>query len=73
MNIKIQFALNNDFYLKKYLREHSYFYKDLIRNPRFINNLVELMKKEYGFTLNDRLEKIKDNMKAFNAFMDVLK
>ncbi len=73
MNIRIQFALNNDLYLKRYLREHSYYYKDLIRNPSFINHLYELMKKAYGFTINNKLEKIKDNMKTINTFMDVLK
>ena len=73
MDIRIQFSLNSDIYLKKYLREHSYYYKDLILNTNFINNLYQLMKKEYGFTLNDRLDRIKDNMKTINTFMEVLK
>ena len=73
MDVRIQFALNNDIYLKKYLREHSYYYKDLILNSNFLSNLYQLMKKEYGLTLNDRLEKIKDNMKTINTFMDILK
>ena len=60
-------------YLKRYLRSHSNFYKDIIRNPSFINEVDELMKKEYNLTFPDKLEKIKDNISLINSFMDVLK
>ena len=40
-------------YLKRYLREHSGFYKDIIRNPSFINEVENLMKKEYSLTFPD--------------------
>ena len=73
MNINIQYVLNNDLLLKKYLREHSNYYKTIIRNPSFINELYFLMKKEYHLTLPDKLDKIKDNISLVNTFMDVLK
>ena len=59
--------------LKRYLREHSNYYKDIIRNPVFINNIIELMKKEYKLTFPDKLEKIKDNITMVNSFMDIIK
>lgn len=73
MPIQVQFTLNSNFYLKRYLREHSYFYKDLIRNPYFIHELNNLMKEEYHLTLHDKLDKIKDDISMLNTFMDVLK
>lgn len=73
MNIRIQYILNSDIYLKKYLREHSFYYKELIRNPDFIKKLHELMKKEYHLTIPDKLDKIKDNINFINTFVDVLK
>lgn len=73
MNINIQYILNNDILLKRYLREHSSYYKNIIRNPSFINELYLLMKKEYHLTLPDKLDKIKDNISLVNTFMDVLK
>ena len=73
MNIRIQFMLDTNPYLKKYIRENSSYYKDIVRNPAFILNLEELMKKEYGLTLPDKLEKIKDNISMFNSFIDLLK
>ena len=47
MDYKVQYILNNNYYLKRFLRENSNFYKDLIRNPNYINELNEIMKKEY--------------------------
>ena len=73
MNIKVQFMVEANPYLKRYLREHSEYYKDIIRNPLFINKLEELMKKEYGLTFPDKLSKLKDNISMFNSFMDILK
>ena len=73
MNINIQFMLDNDPILRKYLREHSNYYKNIIRNPNSIYEIIELMKKEYHLTLPDRLDKIKNNISLVNTFMDVLK
>ena len=73
MDINIEYLLNSDPLLKRYLREHSNYYKELIRNPLFINELIVLMKKEYHLTLPDKLDKIKDNISLVNTFMDVLK
>ena len=73
MNIKIQYLLDNDLMLKRFLRENSKYYKDIIRNPNYINEVINLMKKEYHLTLPDRLDKIKNNISLFNTFMDVLK
>lgn len=73
MNINVQYILNNDLLIKKYLREHSNYYKNIIREPSFINELYSLMKKEYHLTLPDKLDKMKDNISLVSTFMDVLK
>ena len=73
MDYKIQYLLNNNYYLKKFLRENSNYYKDLIRNPNFINNLNEIMKKEYKLTIPDKLKKIKEDINMLNSVMNILK
>ena len=73
MNIRIQYILDSNPLLKRYLREHSNYYKNIIRNPVFINEMVELMKKEYHLTFPDKLDKFKNNISLINTFMDVLK
>ena len=59
--------------LKRYLREHSHYYKNIIRNPEYINILIDSMKKDYKLTFPDKLEKIKDNIGMINSFMDIIK
>ena len=73
MHVRVQFMLEANPYLKRYLHEHSNYYKNLIRNPEFIIQMEEMMKKEYGLTFPLRLAKIKDNLSMFNNFMEVLK
>lgn len=72
MPIKVQYILNSNLYLKKYLRENSFYYKELIRNPNFINELNNLMKKEYKLTFPSKLEKIRQDLSLLNTVMDVL-
>ncbi len=72
MIIKVQYLLNNNPYLKKYLREHSFYYKELIRNPNFVNELINLMKKEYKLTIPQKLDKIKQEINMINSVMEVL-
>jgi len=73
MNFKTQYILDNTPFLKKYLRYHSNYYKSIIRNPNLVNEIIDLMKKEYHLTLPDKLDKIRRNISMMNEFMDVLK
>ena len=72
MILKIQYLLNSNPYLKKYLRENSHYYKELIRNPNFIKELNDLMKKEYKLTIPQKLDKIKQDISMINSVMDIL-
>ena len=73
MTYEIQLLLASNPYLKRYLRENSKFYKNLLRNPLFIHELVNLMKKEYKLTFHDRLDKIGNDIGILNSVMDVLR
>ena len=72
MDYSVQLVINNNPYLKRFLKEHSYYYKDLIRDKNNLARIIEMMKKEYKMTLPDKLDKIKDNISLVNTFMDVL-
>ncbi len=73
MDYHVQYILNNNYYLKRFLRENSRYYKDLIRNPNFIYKLNEIMKKEYKLTIPDKIEKFKNDLKMFSSVMDIFK
>ena len=72
MNYQIQMYLNTNPYLKRFLRENSFYYKQLIRHPESIKEIMELMQKEYKLSLPDKLDKIRSDISLINTFMDVI-
>ena len=73
MNVKTQIIVRNNPNIYRYLREYSYWYKYLNRNPESIKDLEVEMKSRYKLTTKDRLEKINNSMNLIHSFMDVLK
>lgn len=59
--------------LNQYLKYHSYWYKELIRNPSSIKNLEQEMKKEYKLTTEDKIIKLNERVNMISSFLDVLK
>lgn len=73
MNIKTQIYVRGNPNIYRYLREYSYWYKFLNRNPNSIKDLEKEMKSRYKLTTEDRLEKINNGISMLHSFMDVLK
>ena len=73
MNLETQFKIRSNKLLQKYLREHSYYYKILNRNPEYINKVIENMKKDYKLTFEDKIDDLNNKMNLIKAFMDALK
>ncbi len=63
---------SNPLYIK-YLREHSYYYKLLNRDPNLINGFIEEAKKEYKLRSIDRISKLSDYMDLFSSIVSNLK
>lgn len=59
--------------LNHYLRYHSYWYKELIRNPSSLKTLEQEMKKEYKLTAEDKINKINERMNMIATFLNVMK
>ena len=57
----------------RYLRENSYWYKFLNRNPNSIKELEIEMKQKYKLTTENKLEKLNNSMGLIRSFMDILK
>ena len=69
----IKRRIDSDINLKRYLRENSYWYKRLNRDPNSFYYFIEEMKKEYHLTTQDKINKTIDNISMFQSFLDVLK
>ena len=56
----------------KFLRENSYWYKYLNRNPLYIKEFENQMKKEYKLTTEDKINKMVDRLDMVSKIMDIL-
>lgn len=57
MNLELQFKLKSNPLYIKYLREHSYWYKILIRDPNKFKDFILKMKEDYHLTVQDKIDK----------------
>lgn len=72
MNKDILLIINSNPYLRRYLNEHSYWYKELIRNPNSLKQMEKEMKETYKLTLIDKINNLNDKVELIRTFMDVL-
>ena len=68
----IQYKINSDINLKKFLRENSYWYKELNRNPENFKYFVEDMKIKYKLTPADKINRTEESINMLQSFLDIL-
>ncbi len=73
MQVQTRIIINNNPDLKRYLKEHSYWYKYLNRNPIYLKEMEEAMKKDYKLTTSDKIQKIGENISFVSNLLSVLK
>ena len=73
MNLDLQFKINNDANLKRYLRENSHWYKTLNRHPEYFDEFVQEMKEKYKLTTTDKINEMADKMNLIQMFLSALK
>lgn len=73
MNLETQFKIINDYNLQRYVRQNSYWYKTLNRNPEVFNTLQEEMKNKYKMNTEDKIEGFSEKIKTVQMFMNILR
>lgn len=73
MNLETIVKIKNDAMLQKYIRENSYWYKALNRNPNLMPYLIDNMKKDYKLTTADKINDLSDKLDLIKAFMNAFK
>ncbi len=56
-----------------YLKQNSYYFKDLNRNTKSFNNFKEEMKEKYKERPTDKLVNIVDNIDMITSVLDIFK
>ena len=73
MSYDVQYKINSDINLQRFLRENSYWYKQLNRNSNNFKNFYEEMRVKYKLTTSDKINKTIENINMIQSFLDVLK
>ncbi len=73
MNLECIVKIKNDVMLQKYIRENSYWYKILNRNPAMIKYAMDEMKKQYKLTTADKINEISNKLDLVRTFMNAFK
>jgi len=72
MQIGVKIAIEQNPNLKKYLKENSYWYQYLNRNPSYLKLMEEEMKKKYKLTTEDKIEKMYNNITMMSEILKIL-
>ena len=73
MTLEIQFKIRNNPNYQKYIRENSYWYKILNRNPELIREFIEEVKDKYKLRFTDKVNNLIDKIDMIERFMEVLR
>lgn len=73
MTLDLQFKIKENEYYKTYLREHSYWYKTLNRDPNTFKAFEEEVKEFYGLRPVDRITKALNTIEMVQSIMSTLR
>lgn len=73
MQIPVQMKIKNDPNLYRYLREHSYWYKSLNRDPAALRDMEQEMRNQYRLTTMDKMEDISHTISLLQSVVDIIK
>lgn len=71
MNITVLYDLKRDFNNIRFLRENSYWYKFLNRNPFYLKDFKDEMKRGYNLTFEDKLDRFSKNLDKVTDIIDI--
>ena len=73
MQVETKLKIRENYYLYRYLREDSSWYKYLNRDPLIIKTLEDVVKKYYKLRGVDKLENVMGTINLVETFLEVLK
>ncbi len=73
MRLDVLFKIRSDPNLYRYLKENSYWYKYLNRDPSSIRIMEEEMKKKYKLTTADKINNLSSKLNLLNSFIEIMK
>ena len=73
MQLDVQMKFAKDEKMAKFLKENSYWYKELNRNPESYKKFVAEMKVKYKLRTTDKVSEVIDNIDLISTVLQTLK
>lgn len=73
MNLDIQFKIRNNINYQRYIRENSYWYRILNRNPDMFRVFEDKVKEDYKLRTSDKISKILSSIEMFQNVISSLR
>lgn len=73
MDLFLQQKLNEDRKMAEYLKQNSYWYKELNRDSANYRHFVNAMKEKYHLKVTDRINNAMDSIDIISGILDTLK
>ena len=73
MRVNTRIYIESNPYLKRYLKEHSNWYKYLNRDDSLVKNMEQDMQKQYKLRREDRIERVAKSLGLVSNIMDIFK
>lgn len=72
MDLDTQHKIFSNELAHKFLRENSYWYKILNRNPLLFNEMIQEMKDKYKLNTSDKIERLSERLSMVESILKVL-
>ena len=73
METRIKILLDSNPLYKEYIRNNSYWYKILNRDPTMFNSFIEEVKEKYKLRPTDKINNMVDKIDMISKFINVLR
>ena len=73
MNLETRIAIKNNPYYYNFLRDNSYWYKALNRDPDSIKLMDQAVKDYYKLNTSDKIEDLSKKINMISKLIDLLK
>ena len=73
MQLETQFALKKDAKLAVYLKDNSFWYKELNRSPNNYKSYASFIKEKYKLKTTDKINSVVENIDIINSVLNVIK
>lgn len=71
MNIIVQNKLTEEYKFKMFLRENSYYYKELNRDSEFYEEFKKIMKEKYKLRVVDKIDNLIDSIDLISKIINI--